>query len=149
MLSCLAMPDNIGVGASGALMGLMGGWFVHIICSWGQGDEGAQQQQTFNLVMVFLNVMVIMGFSLVPMIDWAAHLGGLIGGGLIGCVIFGSSIENETWQKRVRWGGGITLGLLYFISTIVIFAGLHPDSKALVDLCQTIQNGGYPDHKCP
>ena len=24
----------------------------------GQGDEGAQQQQTFNLVMVFLNVII-------------------------------------------------------------------------------------------
>jgi membrane associated rhomboid family serine protease len=155
MLSTIAMPNNIGVGASGALMGLMGGWLAHILCTWGQGDENAQQQQTFNLVMVFVNVMVIMGFSLVPMIDWAAHLGGLIAGGLIGCAIFGVNIENERQRKMVRWGGGISLGCLYIISTIVIFTNSY--DIMLMDICANIRNGprddppgmGFTDHECP
>ena len=34
LLSCLAMPDSLGVGSSGALMGLLGAWLMEIVCKW-------------------------------------------------------------------------------------------------------------------
>lgn len=32
--SCLFIPDAVGVGSSGALMGLLGSWVVFIIIRW-------------------------------------------------------------------------------------------------------------------
>lgn len=34
LLSCVALPDQIGVGASGAIMGLLGAHFMDLILSW-------------------------------------------------------------------------------------------------------------------
>lgn len=35
--SVVMLPDTIGVGASGALMGLLGGWLAHLLIFWGTG----------------------------------------------------------------------------------------------------------------
>ncbi|CAM9745362.1 unnamed protein product, partial [Hapterophycus canaliculatus] len=34
LLSCVASPDKVGVGASGAIYAIMGGWLSHVICTW-------------------------------------------------------------------------------------------------------------------
>lgn len=41
LCSCVMLPDYIGVGASGAIMGLVGAWFVDICLSW-EGTPAAQ-----------------------------------------------------------------------------------------------------------
>jgi membrane associated rhomboid family serine protease len=76
---CALKPNQISVGASGALMGTMGGWLVHILTRWNVSSEdyGAK---AFSLVICVVNILVIVGFSFVPFIDWAAHLGGLLSG---------------------------------------------------------------------
>lgn len=35
MLTACVMPDVIKVGASGALMGMFGAWFIELLCHWG------------------------------------------------------------------------------------------------------------------
>lgn len=59
------IPDTIGVGASGALMGILGAWIVDILTKWGDGDAQAQGQRSFQLVIVFINALIILGFSMV------------------------------------------------------------------------------------
>jgi membrane associated rhomboid family serine protease len=38
----LLMPGNISVGASGALMGVLGAWSTFLVCHWGHGSEAEQ-----------------------------------------------------------------------------------------------------------
>ena len=40
--SSVVNPFQISVGASGALLGIMGAWFVFLLCHWGHGDERDQ-----------------------------------------------------------------------------------------------------------
>lgn len=43
---------QVGVGASGAIYAIMGGWLSHVICTWHEEDDfakGAQLAQVFML----------------------------------------------------------------------------------------------------
>jgi hypothetical protein len=70
---------------------VQGAWFVDILAEWGDGDRQANHQRAFQLVMCFVNMMIILGFSFVPMIDWAAHAFGMLGGLLVRA--FASSVS--------------------------------------------------------
>jgi hypothetical protein len=71
-------------------------WLVHILLHWSEGDEAAQQQRSFQLIMAIINISVIIGFSFVPFIDWAAHVFGLLGG---------ASAQWEVKGRARAWGG--------------------------------------------
>ena len=43
--SVVLLPDTVGVGASGALMGLLGGWMVHLIMFWEYGTLGERERR--------------------------------------------------------------------------------------------------------
>jgi membrane associated rhomboid family serine protease len=71
----IASPTTAVVGASGAIFGLMGAYFIinrHL------GGSSVQL-----IVLVVLNLAI--GFF-IPGIAWEAHVGGLIAGGLVGLV---------------------------------------------------------------
>ena len=67
-------------GGAGALMGLLGAWLVALLVAWGEGDRVAQQQRGVNLILCVINCVFIISLSMVPYIDWAAHVGGMLGG---------------------------------------------------------------------
>jgi membrane associated rhomboid family serine protease len=68
-------PRIIGVGASGAIFGIVGVLVVHFY------NRG--QRHLVNSLMGFIGLNLILGFVL-PNIDNAAHIGGLIGGFALG-----------------------------------------------------------------
>lgn len=72
----LAAPNQLGVGASGAIFGLFGAYYV-VVRRLG-GDTGA--------IMGLLAVNLVITFA-VPFIDWRAHLGGLVTGGLVAAAL--------------------------------------------------------------
>jgi membrane associated rhomboid family serine protease len=69
-------PTQLGVGASGAIFGLFGAFYV---VSRRLGRETGQ-------IVVLLVVNLVITFS-VPVIDWRAHLGGLATGALSAAVL--------------------------------------------------------------
>ncbi len=68
----LSRPDQYGVGASGAIFGLFGAFYV-VVRRVG-GDAGP--------VAALLAINLVITFA-VPVIDWRAHLGGLVTGALL------------------------------------------------------------------
>jgi len=65
-------PGQLGVGASGAIFGLFGAFFVVVRRSGGDVSQ----------ILVLLGINLFITFS-VPNIDWRAHLGGLVVGALL------------------------------------------------------------------
>ncbi len=65
-------PAQIGVGASGAIFGLFGAFYVVVRKLGGQTRP----------VLVLLGINLIITFS-VPIIDWRAHIGGLVTGAVV------------------------------------------------------------------
>ena len=76
-------PFTSVVGASGALFGLMGAFLVI------QRGLGGNSKQL--LVLLGINVVV----SFIPGIAWQAHLGGIVGGALIGFVLMRTRRPNQ------------------------------------------------------
>ena len=87
----LASPLTPVVGASGAIFGLMGAFLVI------QRHLGASATQLFVLVAINLVIGFLPGLN----VAWQAHVGGLIGGAIIG-LIFVSTRKRE--QKNLQIG---------------------------------------------
>jgi membrane associated rhomboid family serine protease len=72
MSMLLSDPQGLSVGASGAIFGLFGALFV-VVRRLG-GDTGS--------ITTIIVINTVIGF-LVPIIDWRAHLGGLVTGAVV------------------------------------------------------------------
>ena len=68
----LSDPGQLGVGASGAIFGMFGAYYVVV------RRLGGETQQIVTLLVINL----VITFA-VPIIDWRAHLGGLAAGALV------------------------------------------------------------------
>ena len=66
LASCLAQPSQISVGASGALMGILGAWCVFLCAEWGLGTDQAHQQRRAELTVVIVAVALTLAFSALP-----------------------------------------------------------------------------------
>jgi membrane associated rhomboid family serine protease len=76
--SFLLGPAALSVGASGAIMGLLGGLIVTLVLRRGSWPEVWRRTLLINLALLGA-VQIYIGFQ-VPNIDNAAHVGGMVGG---------------------------------------------------------------------
>jgi len=97
----LASPVQAVVGASGAIFGLMGAILV-IQRRLGGNITGLLVLVGINLVIGF-----IPGFN----VAWQAHLGGLIGGALVGLIYY---------ETRKRNQNGLQIGLLVALCVVLV-----------------------------
>ncbi|HVL61091.1 MAG TPA: rhomboid family intramembrane serine protease [Microbacterium sp.] len=97
-----AAPDAQVLGASGAIFGLMGAFVVI------QRRLGGNMTQLYILLAINLAI----GFIPSANISWQAHLGGLIGGALVGLILL---------ETRARSRRGLQIGLLIGL-TVALFA---------------------------
>jgi len=85
------LPGTLSVGASGALMGVLGASAAHALAGWARPAPGADAAgaRGQGLLAVVVNVAVVLAFSFSPTIDWTAHVFGLLGGLLLGAAVLG------------------------------------------------------------
>jgi membrane associated rhomboid family serine protease len=72
----LSSPGQLGVGASGAIFGLFGAYYVVV------RRLGGETRQIVTLLLINLAITFA-----VPIIDWRAHLGGLVTGALVAAAL--------------------------------------------------------------
>ena len=106
ILSVIAMPDQISVGSSGAVMGLFGGKLAEIVLlcfekSTNLVEHAGAQSRKHQACTVMGGIMMVMAMSFIPYVDWAAHLGGMVAGFVIGLVCFLFKIRN--WLFILVW----------------------------------------------
>ena len=146
--SCLISPGKLGVGSSGALCGLLGARLSECFiksCSKVDG-KGAKSYRKQDFLAVGCCCVVLGLMSFIPLIDWGCHLGGFIGGGLLGLSLF-------SFDSGARWFCTmIFLPLSVFIlysGIIWMFAALYEmavdEYEALDDVCQLMMDSleGY------
>ncbi|KAL6070212.1 Rho1-Guanine Exchange Factor-like protein [Balamuthia mandrillaris] len=115
LMSCLLRPGSISVGASTALMGLLGGNLTKIVLEWHNLDPRIRKT---NLIMAILPIVVIMLISAVSIIDAAGHFGGLVVGAIMGGVLFS---HTNTLNYKVTIPLSLALLLAYFIGGMLLF----------------------------
>lgn len=117
VISTCFMPDNISVGSSGAVMGLFGAKLseIFLLCcekarsARERAGARARKRQT---CLVVGGILVVGAMSFVPYVDWAAHLGGMVAGFVLGLVCF--SFRIRSWFFTLAWlvvGVGTTIAL--------------------------------------
>jgi len=96
----LITPGALTVGASGAVFGLMGAIFM------GHRSMGVDWRNSPLLNTIILNL--VFTFALSRMISVGGHLGGLVGGGLAGWLLF----DLGRREDLPRWTGPVLSGLI-------------------------------------
>ncbi len=112
-------PQDISIGASGAIFGLVGAYSVFVLVHRRAFPNGGIPALLWLLIIVALNLSI--GFF-VPNVDNYAHLGGLLSGCLLGwefTPLYQLSASNVLVDKhalRRRW----PLALLTILGTLVL-----------------------------
>jgi membrane associated rhomboid family serine protease len=88
-------PTSSVLGASGAIYGLMGAYFV-LLRAIGERSGQLMGLIAINLIFSFLN----------PGISWQAHIGGLVVGGIVASIYAGT---RKTEQKGIQLAGLVGL----------------------------------------
>jgi membrane associated rhomboid family serine protease len=104
LLYCL-VPFEFAAGASGAIFGLFGAWFVL-----------ARRMQADSRPVVLLIVLNLGLAFFVPEIAWQAHVGGLIAGGLVTAAFAYAPRQNRT---AIQVSATLAM-LVIFVATVLI-----------------------------
>lgn len=136
--------DPVSVGASGALFGLIGVLFVFGIKFRHELPDGFKRAfGTGMLPTILLNVFI--GFT-IPVIDNAAHMGGLAAGACLALIV-GYKRPGERASVALLWhalqAAALLLVVLSFTMVALRFRGPKPSLDNLSS--KTIINGGQPD----
>ena len=150
IVSCISQPDTISVGASGALMGLFGAKLAEVFmfscfCVERIGGSSSHGMRMEQLSGVLCSVSIISLFSLIPYVDWAGHLGGLLVGFLVGLCIFSSQIDGIF--VKCLWGTAGFLGLVgllvYTVTYMYTTMEFNPELKDVCQFYRQLYREGY------
>ncbi len=93
---------EVGVGASGAIFGLLGAWVAYNLRRRGTAMGSANLRGAYILILINL----VISFT-IPGIDWRAHVGGLVAGFLTGALAEG--VGPRPLRPLVQVGGVVAL----------------------------------------
>lgn len=125
LCSAYFLPEHISVGCSGALMGLMGAWFVWSWITWNPKRELITR--IVEILVLGTSILIIICQSWMPRVDYACHAGGLFAGAFVAMILFSSRLKVH--RKRTLFAG-VTLFVLLVAGTLVPFMML--DTEDLV-----------------
>jgi len=145
LLSCVASPNKLGVGSSGALCGIMGAWGPFLVITWHQVLPRDQKVRNAQLILVIITDILLIPLSFIPMVDWAAHIGGLVAGIFISMAIFADKLQRQLWRIGTRVVGVFFLLGLYGV-TIWYLLDRVEYNEALLHICPPGQ--GWNGYEC-
>lgn len=117
LLSCVASPDDLSVGASGAIMGMLGADLA--FCAYNYKAEPLLRQEA--AVVAFLAVMNMLVGLATPHTDNWAHLGGLALGALCGVALVRHR-ERRPAERTFRLVAGAALSAAMVGMAVSVFA---------------------------
>jgi hypothetical protein len=126
--SAVFVPTSLGVGASGAIFGLMGGSVSDFI----QNYEN-QTKPIWTAFTLFMSVAINLGIGLLPLLNNFAHVGGFVCGALMGLLLFiekadrgGLERDFHGYQFCLMMFACVSLFLLLCIGLYMLFSDVDP-----------------------
>ncbi|XWS37784.1 hypothetical protein CRYUN_Cryun19dG0074900 [Craigia yunnanensis] len=138
VLSSLFIRNNISVGASGALFGLLGAMLSELITNWTIYTNKAAALLTL-LVIIAINLAI----GILPHVDNFAHIGGFLTGFLLGFVLLPRP-QNLPAGTRLKSKYKPYQYVLWLVSLVLLVVGF---TVALVMLFRG-ENGNHHCHWC-
>jgi len=127
-MSCIFLPDSVGVGSSGALLGMLAAWIVWIIFRWKKIPEQCRSQRNCQLFIVLASVVITLAMSFAQYVDWAAHFGGAVQGALWAMALLCNELDNKfnMWCVRIGSAGLAVASLIWAIYYMAVLE--HPST---------------------
>ena len=117
VFSVLLYPNTTSVGASGGLMGLLG--FITIAAYFDRAGYPPKYFRRSIEAIVFIGAFGLFGFAF---IDNGAHLGGLVGGLLLGWLIFRRGRQHvKSQQTLLKFGGAAAVLALGVVAATAVY----------------------------
>jgi membrane associated rhomboid family serine protease len=145
-VSCVADPDTIAVGSSGALMGLFAAKLAHVLTYTFfetyeiSQDEGIHVDQLGSVLCGLTVVSLLSSFTYV---DWSGHMGGLASGFFAGMLVFARPIKSCCFG--LLWGFLGLAGIAGTAALVVYFLITETDpDEELADGCEYFRSL-YPE----
>lgn len=138
VVSSVMMPNTLGVGASGAICGIVGAWSVFIVCTWNQTLPRDKMTRNSQFMAVVWSLVALVALSFIPMVDWAAHIGGVIMGMGLGAFLFGFRLQSR-WYRIVTVTVSLTSVVLLWVLFLVLFFTVTEPSEQLLDICNYVE----------
>jgi membrane associated rhomboid family serine protease len=141
IVSCAANPDTVGVGSSGAIMGLFGAKLAQVVMQvcfdFSKREEDSIRLEQLSSVLCSLSV--VLGLSFFTYIDWSGHMGGLATGFVVGMIAFSQPIRSKL--SRTIWR---LLGIILLLTGVpvvfYIFIEIVEPDEDLGDTCEYFRN---------
>jgi membrane associated rhomboid family serine protease len=109
----LNTPGQIGVGASGAIFGLFGAYFV----------IARRQRWDTSAILALIGVNLFIGFASTT-VDWRAHIGGLVTGTIVGVAM---SRSRTGWRLSPAGEMAVGIGAAVVVAAVLsLLATLPP-----------------------
>jgi hypothetical protein len=120
-------PNQTGVGASGALYGLVGGMFGDFAQNHKTIIEG---KWSYFLSMV-ISLILGIGLGMLPVMDNWAHIGGLISGFLMGLFLLTNNKRDADGKRILPWYSKVAsvLSVFFLLVWILVLASLLFSNK--------------------
>lgn len=138
LLSCIVFPDSLSVGASGAICGIIGAGLTFTLMTWTQKQlPGDLVDRNFQLSTLAMTVVITLLLSGVPMVDFAAHIGGFVSGAMLALGVFADWADSARADKvriAMKAVGGTSFGLAVLF-THVYFTNSTKPSRDLLSIC--------------
>lgn len=118
ILSAVFLPDQVTVGASGAIFGFHAVLLVDLLKNWTH-----VKSPKMKLLIIFISIVIAFAMGLLPGVDNFAHFGGFVVG-LLAAFIFLPSMHIGGWSITMRLLQvcvAVPLLLAYFIGFLVPF----------------------------
>lgn len=147
ILSVIVIPNSVGVGSSGSVCGLFGAKMAEAFCRMCERQKDSQEKLSHDILCeqfgsVLCSVILILAFSFIPYVDWAAHVGGLIGGFAVGLLLFSCRVKTKRWRfiwfllGFIMTAIGLALGVMYMHEEV-----MNNVAEEMKDVC-----GYYEDY---
>lgn len=135
LASCVVSPNHLSVGSSGAICGMIGAWFSFLLITWNQTLPFDVKNRNMQTISVGFAVATILGISFLPLLDYAAHVGGLLMGAAVSMCLFASRLQSRNWRISTFACGGILI-IGSVAGTFWWFLTKTQASEALLELCR-------------
>jgi membrane associated rhomboid family serine protease len=154
IISTCFMPNVLSVGSSGAVMGIFGAKISEIFCRSCESRVSVQEKvghaiRKHQLAEALGGAVIVMLFSFIPFVDWAAHLGGLLTGITVGLMVFSCYVEGIVW-RCIWFVTGVTMTIALFTTSLTYMYNDVEPAESLRDVCAYYQEffEGY-ECSCP
>lgn len=152
-LSVIVIPNTVGVGSSGSVCGLFGAKLAEGIIRCRESRKSEQDKLSHDILCeqfgtTLCSVVLVLLFSFVPYVDWAAHVGGLLAGFTVGLMVFSFRVKALKW-KCFWFMFGFTITFFGFAVSIVKMMDEVKDGVAeeMGDVCGYYKQY-FEDYEC-